>query len=122
MTTEENRPCNGCGAEPGERHRDWDDIARCRYTGTQLIQCGWHPDDDDEVEEDEKQDYDKAHPRGVCEPDIWDGEYPGVKAARELGWYTAPDSLWGETEDLNRLYSRATWNPETERLEVEDRN
>jgi hypothetical protein len=35
----------------------------------------------------------------------------------EFGWYTAPDSPWGETEDLNRLYMSAEveWSKERER-------
>lgn len=91
MTIEENRPCNQCEAEPGEQHREWDDIARCRISGIQGIQC------------------DKRHNH---QPDTWDGEYPGTKACREFGWYTSPDSPWGVTEDLNRLYGaqQAVWN------------
>jgi hypothetical protein len=99
MTTEENTPCNHCGAEPGEIHREWDDIARCHESGRQLISC-W----DREYHE--------------CSPDVWDGEWPGVKRCRELGLFTAPDSFWGVTEDLNTLFSRGVWNKETQQFDV----
>jgi len=88
-------PCNHCGAEPGERHRKWDDIARCRSTGWQLIQC------EGELHEYNGREY--GEHEGPCGPDIWDGYWPGTKVCRELGWFTAPDSIWGEMEDLNRL-------------------
>jgi len=51
----------------------------------------------------ERQLYKAAHPLGVCAPSIWDGEYPGTKQCRELGWYTDPKSIWGYMEDLNAL-------------------
>lgn len=109
---EDNKPCPHCQAEPGERHREWDDIARCRSTGNQLIQCGgeeheyngrWYGDHD-----------------GPCGPDIWDGEWPGTKQCRELGWFKEM-SIFHTGEkymgaDLNRLISSATgWDPQTER-------
>jgi hypothetical protein len=117
MTEEKNRPCNQCGAEPGERHRDWDDIARCRSTGYQLIQC--------EGELHEYNGVEYGQHEGPCGPDIWDGEYPGVKQCRELGWYTTTrDYFTGEeriTEDLNRLYgSFAKWDREAERFIINE--
>lgn len=104
MIIPEDTPCPQCSAEPGEAHRDWDDIARCYYTGTQLIQCGWHPDDEDEIEDYEKREYYKAHPLGECAPSIWDGDYPGSKQCQELGWFTDPNStIYSYGEDLNAL-------------------
>ena len=105
-TEEKNRPCNGCGAEPGERHRSWDDIARCRSTGVQLIQC------EGELHEYKGVEY-GVH-EGECGPDVWDGEYPGVKQCRELGLYRH-DSIFGVTEDLNKLIMHSDWDPTTER-------
>lgn len=112
MTEVANRPCNQCGAEPGEHHRGWDDIARCRSTGGQLIQC------EGELHEYNGREY--GYHEGPCGPDIWDGEYPGVKKCRELGWYTqSRDFLTGEmrtVEDLNRLYGAGEvyWNADIE--------
>lgn len=54
---------------------------------------------------------------GPCEPDIWDGEFPGTKACRKYNLYTEPDSIWGLTEDLNKLFSNCSWDPETESYE-----
>lgn len=102
-TEEKNRPCNGCGAEPGERHRDYDDLARCRSTGNQLIAC------EGELHE-FKGNWYGIH-EGPCGPDVWDGEYPGVKQCREFGLYTASGN-----EDLNRLYEFSIWDNIHERL------
>lgn len=90
MTQENNRPCSQCDAEPGERHREIDDLTRCRFTGIQVWMC--------------------AVAMHTCEPDIWDGEYPGVKECREYNLYTAPDSFWGVTEDLNTLAMITVWD------------
>lgn len=113
-STENNKPCHHCDAEPGERHRDWDDIARCRVTGRQLISCEGGSEFLFELTGGVEGAYVHDH---VCSPDIWDGEWPGVKACREFGWYTDPDSIWGESEDLNRLVTHAVWNPTTEQME-----
>jgi len=89
------RSCNQCGAEPGERHRDWDDIALCRSTGHQLIQC------EGEIHLFKGREY--GEHEGECGPDIWDGRYPGITECHQLGLFTRPDSIWGESEDLNAL-------------------
>lgn len=86
----DDHPCSQCGAEPGERHREIDDFTRCRFTGIQVWMC------DVEMHE--------------CEPDIWDGEYPGTKECREYGLYTAVDSPWGFGPDLNTLAMRTVWD------------
>jgi hypothetical protein len=113
MTEENNRPCRQCGAEPGERHREWDDLARCRSTGQQLIQC------EGQFHEFGGREY--GEHEGPCGPDIWDGEYPGVKECREYGIYTAPDSIWGVKEDLNTLAVTSTWDAENERYVLIDK-
>lgn len=111
MTTEQNRNCRQCAAKPGERHRDMDDLARCRTTGQQWIQCGG------ELHEYHDRWY--GEHEGPCEADVWDGEYPGVKACRRFGWYTTHRMMGGDpevTEDLNRLYgsSEAVWDARIE--------
>lgn len=115
MTEERNRDCRQCGAAPGERHRPIElgdgshaycDLARCRQTGTQLIQC------EGELHEFKGRWY--GEHEGDCGPDVWDGEYPGVKQARELGLFT--DHLgMGLTEDLNELVGNSDWDAEKER-------
>ena len=120
---EENGPCPNCSAQAGERHSPYDDIARCYYTGIQFIQCGWHPDDEDEISDLDKEEYYKAHPTGECEPSIWDGEWPGTKQCRELGWYTKPDSIWGYMEDLNALAYAShfgSWDVENQKWIIPD--
>jgi hypothetical protein len=112
-TPEENSPCHHCGAEPGERHRDWDDIARCAVTGQQLISCKGGNEFLHEISG-KPGPYIHDH---ECKPDIWDGEWPGVKACREFGWFTDPNSEFKGREDLNRLTLGAIWNPETEKYE-----
>lgn len=52
------------------------------------------------------------------QPTVWTGEWPGILECREFGWYTDPESVWGETEDLNRLYTsrEVVWSVEQERF------
>lgn len=102
----EPRNCNQCGAKPGERH-DWCDIARCRSTGQQLLQCGG------ELHEYNGREYGEHD--GPCEPDVWDGWYPGTTECYEYGLFTAPDSIWGPGPDLNTLIIRSRWDAENER-------
>lgn len=118
MTEEQNRPCNGCGAQPGQRHLYWDDLARCRSTGLQLIQC--------QGELHEYLGVSYGEHKGACGPDIWDGEYPGVKFCRAMGWYTDPLSVYGVTEDLNFLAVAAArglvmWDRDQETYVVPDK-
>lgn len=96
-----------CGAKPGQPHKFWDDVARCYWTGVQLIQCGAWNDED-------SRDHD-------CSPSIWDGDYPGIKQCRKYGLYTEVIQLDGSykiSEDLNLLYSRGTWNINTQQHEI----
>ena len=109
---EDNKPCNHCGAEPGEVHRDWDDIARCRATGNQLIQCGGELHTYKGIEYGEHE--------GECGPDIWDGEWPGEKDCRRYGIYTDADSFWGVGPDLNFLAIYGTWDPKTQKTNLPD--
>lgn len=111
----ELRSCNDCGAQPGTSHEDGCDIARCMETGLQRIQhdCGPHCD---------------TCLCQSCDDDIWTGEWPGVAECREYGWYSffgpdygqtgwircAPDHP-AATEDLNRLQTECTWNPDRKR-------
>lgn len=115
------RACS-CGAEPGTRHFEGCDVARCKSTGAQLCQCGgehheyhgrWYGEHD-----------------GACGPDIWSGHWPGDIEAVERGWfsYFAPPGVagrrpWircgpdhpGATPDLNRVPLELKWDPATER-------
>ena len=49
----------------------------------------------------------------------WTGTWPGVLECQILGWYTDKNSIWGETEDLNK-YTMAVatgqlvWDKENE--------
>lgn len=111
-TPEENKPCHHCGAEPGERHRDWDDIARCARTGYQLISCEGGSAFLFEINGGAEDGYVHDH---VCSPDIWDGEWPGKKACREFGLYCPTGSEFEGQEDLNRLMWYADWDSSTEK-------
>lgn len=110
MTEENNHICRQCGVEPGERHspyvvpdtgeKIYDDLARCSFTGIQLVQCEDHSEE--------------------CIPDIWDGEFPGVKECREYGMYTPEWSFWGESEDLNSLMVFSTWDSGKEKYTMRE--
>lgn len=77
--------CGDCGVSPGNLHEDNCDVARCKNCGAQLfLHSGFNNCDSPENT-------------------TWTGEWPGVLECRILGWYTSPESFWGETEDLNRL-------------------
>lgn len=108
------RPCNDCGAQPGQTHDEGCDIARCMNTGQQRIQheCGPH-----------------CHTCTCtpCDPDTWTGEWPGVAECRALGWWSyfgpdhgQPGTGWirctadhpGATPDLNRLQVEGVWDPQ----------
>jgi hypothetical protein len=86
--------CPQCDVAPGQEH-GWCDIARCKSTGFQLMQC-----------EGERHEYDGreyGEHEGRCGPSVWTGLWPGVEECRTLGWFTEPDSPHGVREDLNRL-------------------
>jgi len=113
METEiELTKCPDCQVEPGNRHQDGCDVARCKHTGKQMLSCFLVAfDEDGGIDFIE----DTSH---ECGPDIWTGEWPGVKVCRENNWYTAPESIYGYMEDLNSVPSRAVWNPEIEDWEA----
>lgn len=108
-----------CGAKPGQPHRFWDDVARCYWTGIQLIQCGSHPDDvaedPDIAEAYRNRDHD-------CMPSIWDGDYPGVKQCQKYGLYVYDfPGIPGKSEDLNTLGRYGKWNVETQQNEIDEK-
>lgn len=107
LLADEDINCHHCGAEPGEAHRVWDDIARCYISGQQLISCEeyWLFDDDDN---------EYPNPDHRCHPSIWDGDWPGVKQCQRYGLINDPWSFWGATEDLNTLNSAGKWDIETQ--------
>lgn len=109
-TDEQNGPCQ-CGAEPGEPHREWDDVARCKSTGRQLITC------EGELHEYNGREYGEHD--GECGPDIWDGEWPGTKQCRKYGLYINRPEFGGWTEDLNALYAYGRWDRELQQLVID---
>jgi hypothetical protein len=122
--SQKNTSCNDCGVEPGERHKDGCDIARCASTGFQHLQC------EGELHNFNGRVY--GEHEGECVPGVWRGDYPGDLECREWHLWTRhiPESepYWqpcskdddGATEDLNTLYlwaadGRIIWNREEER-------
>jgi hypothetical protein len=102
------RLCPDCDAPPGHVHRDGCDVERCPDCGGQYFACGCP---------------DSKRPRLV-----WTGRWPGTAEAEEFGWWCKmmPGHGWvpcakddeGATEDMNRLYIEAVWNPESARFEL----
>lgn len=128
IAVESGRSCPDCGVDPGERHMESCDVARCVICGEQELQC--YADDE----------------HGLADPDLppmqtWTGLWPGVAECREWGWYArwtvvteySPDGLPDSGEmvpcppdhphampDLNRLVLAAdrgeiTWDRQRER-------
>lgn len=92
--------CPDCAIEVGQRHRPGCDVARCHFTGMQMLSC-----------------WDKHEPD--CFPDRWTGTWPGDAAARRFGWYIAGTQMG----DLNLLYTKlmngeVRWNPDIEDFEL----
>jgi hypothetical protein len=87
---------------PIEYHQEGCDVARCWWTGIQLLQC----------------DYTDHGPQ--AHNTRWTGEWPGVEECRDYGWFVVlvPGRGWvecnpwdeGATEDLNRLISTCDWS------------
>lgn len=98
-------PCNDCGASPETLHHPGCGLERCPACGRQLIGCQC------DIAELERL--------------PWTGEVAGVQECREYGWFArmVPGQGWVScspeepeaVEDLNRLYSEASWDPETHR-------
>jgi hypothetical protein len=78
------RSCPDCGVEPGNKHRDGCDVARCVNPETSKVQqrlmCGC----------------------GDCGEDTWEGFWPGIKEAYELGFVCYDDMTKTVSFDLNR--------------------
>lgn len=105
--------CSDCGVAVGDKHQIGCDVARCKLTGWQALQC------------------DEDHPVEECFGTIWTGLWPGDVECQKLGWYCyfAPYKGWiacdpshpQATEDLNRLVTahamgELVWDVEKERL------
>jgi hypothetical protein len=98
----DEKNCPECGVQPGMMHLPGCDIERCPLCGLQAVSCDC-----------------TVKVGNTLLP--WTGEYPGVAECREYGFYAklVPGSGWvscesgdlGATEDLNRLYSEAEWDP-----------
>lgn len=99
--------CPDCAVEVMEYHQDGCDVARCWWTGMQLLQC----------------DYTDHGPQ--AHNTRWTGEWPGVEECREYGWYATlvPGRGWvqcgpndeGAMEDLNRLIPECDWDVKQQR-------
>ena len=107
--------CPDCQVAASDKHRPGCDVARCKLTGWQALQC----------EED--------HPEEECFGTVWTGQWPGNIECQEFGWYSyfmpngnpswrscTPDYP-GAVEDLNRLSmahakGELIWDIEKERL------
>jgi hypothetical protein len=97
--------CGDCDAKPGDLHAEGCDIERCPACGGQRISC------------------DCVTKRKRLP---WTGEWPGTAECREFGFYSyfTRETGWVRcskdhpeaTEDLNRLYTDATWNPKLGRF------
>lgn len=86
--------CPDCQVEPGQRHDDNCDVARCTVHGFQWLSC------------DACYDYDNSILVGndEAQPTIWTGTWPGVVECRELNLYVYDfPGIPGKSEDLNAL-------------------
>lgn len=107
--------CHDCGAKTSQTHKPGCDVERCPCCGRQLISCGCLGD--------------KKKKKKWIEKNLmpWTGLWPGAAECREFGWYAKmvpgkqgwhpcsgddPDAR----EDLNRLYTEATWDREKKRF------
>ncbi|MFA7264794.1 MAG: hypothetical protein WC054_00540 [Candidatus Nanopelagicales bacterium] len=85
MTLGEKTNCPDCGVEPGSRHVDGCDVARCVICGGQAFCHG------DEIEE--KDGSFILMCENVFEPipeenQIWTGWWPGIEECEEFGWFS----------------------------------
>jgi len=72
-----DRSCPDCGAQVGAIHKQGCDVERCSVCLGQHLMCG-------------HEEHDPMRAR-------WTGEWPGITACRELGWFNAEGR-----PDLNR--------------------
>lgn len=100
--------CSYCQVPAGARHERNCDWALCKATGVQQLQCGgeFHEFNGREYGEHEEE----------CIPSVFTGYYKYELEATEYGWYTAPNSIWGVMEDINRVARECRWDSELERF------
>lgn len=126
------RPCPDCAVEPGQVHEPGCDVARCKQTGNQALQCMGEDDVAALVADgDDPEDYEAAQHPGSCLGTTWTGRWPGQVECEELGWWCVFTPGRGFTQvtagtpgfrhDLNRLIlahctGELVWNIERERL------
>jgi hypothetical protein len=123
--------CPDCAVSPGEPHEGDCDVARCLFDGGQRLSCGVMDDVLEFVSLDLSDGSTGFIPQAQrthdCGLDVWTGEWPGVAACREFGWWVqdrcseglgwapcapdAPDAM----PDLNRLSLDARWSREQTR-------
>ena len=117
--------CPDCQVEPGTRHENGCDIARCKVTGQQHFQC-------EGEEHSFKGRVYGEHP-GECLPTLWTGRWPGDEECEEFGLFVTMESVkappWfikcgpdhpDRTPDLNELGLMAAkgevaWDSDRER-------
>lgn len=126
------RDCS-CGAKSGEVHQDGCGVARCMWTGVQLIQCDG--DFADVARQLRKDGHDEMAERLAnhlsfsedhdCGSDVWTGQWPGEIECEAYGfwcvgppWRSCEKDAPGATHDLNRLARECQWNRTTGRWEI----
>lgn len=135
------KPCPDCGAEVGTPHEGGCDVARCLWTGGQMLQCDGHPPVVHLLDAIDRNDWDCVDRTDAsaeikklavevrewfgdslhdCGEDVWTGQWPGEAECFEFGWYSYFGPPWvqcgpdhpGAGADLNRLMIEAVWDRE----------
>jgi hypothetical protein len=109
--------CPDCGVRVNKQHLVGCDVARCIVDGEQHLQHVLFGLDDNGTEEGPGKCCDE------CAPEVWRGEWPGVREAEQRGWYSilvpgqgwvcVPEGTPDATADLNRVHAELVWDPVT---------
>lgn len=110
--TDENT-CPDCAVGVGQPHADGCDVARCKWSGQQLLMC-------------EVLELAGAKPNhlGPCKNTTWKGVWPGEAFALSQGW-TIGEIKGSPFPDLNRVYieksqGNVVWVPELEDFKLKE--
>lgn len=140
---EEKTNCRDCGVAPGRLHSAGCDVERCALCGGQAISCSCvykvNGMNLDTLEEDNPEVYTNGptpemwrkfdeHIAPLGGRLYWSGYWPGSQEAAALGWFSrwVEGQGWVQCErddpgagpDLNRLFTRTVWNPQTRQYTV----